>query len=118
MAEYVPWGGINPPGLVTQDVFTGPEVSEESLEATDKIEPFVPEEIWSGFTYTKDENKFMSSTGSDIEKYIDEMRDKFITGYETLDDEAWEKYLETIESMGLEEYMNVQNSAYERYNSQ
>ena len=118
MSEYVPWVGVNPPGLVTQEVFSGSEVTEESLEATDKIEPFVPDEIWSDFTYTKDENKFMSSTGSDIEKYIDEMRDKFISGDETLDDEAWENYLETIESMGLEEYMDVQNNAYERYNSQ
>lgn len=118
MAEYVPWLGIGPPGIVTEDVFDGSETTNESLEAAEKIEPFVPEDIWSDFTYTKDENKFMNSTGSDIDKYVKEMRDKFISGDETLDDDAWDKYISTIQSMGLEEYMDVQEDAFERYQEQ
>ncbi|WP_217586512.1 extracellular solute-binding protein [Lentibacillus saliphilus] len=117
MSEYVPWVGVNPPGLVTSDYFSGSEASEASVEAAEKIKPYVPNEIWSKFTYTKDENKFMNSTGTDIEKYVGEMRDKFISGSESLDDAGWENYVKTIENMGLEEYMNVQTEAYERYSN-
>src|SRR5699024_5637056 len=115
MGEYVPWVGINPPGLVKEDYFSGSEATEASIESADKIEPFVPEEIWSKFTYTKDETSFMNSTGNDIEKYVEEMRDKFISGDESLDDSNWDSYIEAIENMGLEEYMSTQQSAYERY---
>jgi len=115
IAEYVPWPGVNPPGLVTKDYFSGSEASDASIEAADKIEPYVPDEIWSKFTYTNDENKYMSSAGSDIEKYVEEMRDKFIAGDEPLDDANWEKYKKSLEDMGLEEYMDVQKEAFERY---
>lgn len=118
IAEHVPWLGVGPPGLVTADVFDGSETSDESLESADKIRPYIPEEIWGGFTYTNEENKFMNATGSDIEKYVEEMRDKFISGDEKLSDDNWNKYLDSIEDMGLEEYMDIQEEAYERYQSQ
>src|SRR5699024_7534126 len=115
IAEYVPWPGVNPPGLVTVDYFSGSEASEASVEAANKIEPYVPDEIWSKFTYTKEENKYMSAAGGDIEKYVNEMRDKFIAGDEPLDDDNWEHYVETIKGMGLDEYMEIQTEAYDRY---
>ena len=116
MSKYVPWVGVNPPGLLKEDYFSGSEASETSLEAAEKLEPYIPDNIMSGVTYTKDENTFMNSTGTDIQKYVNEMRDKFISGEESLDDSNWENYVETIESMGLDEYLSIQKGAYERYN--
>lgn len=43
------------------------------------------------------------------------MQDKFIEGQEPLNDKSWDKYIQTIEKMGLEEYMKVNQDAYERY---
>ena len=59
----------------------------------------------------------MNATGTDIEKYVNEMRDKFISGDESLDDTNWERYLKNLKDMGLEEYMDVQTEAYKRYSS-
>src|SRR5699024_2803333 len=92
MSKYVPWVGVNPPGLLKEDYFSGSEASETSLEAAEKLEPYIPDNIMSGVTYTKDENTFMNSTGTDIQKYVNEMRDKFISGEESLDDSNWENY--------------------------
>ncbi len=40
---------------------------------------------------------------------------KFIFGTESLDD--FDKYVETVENMGLDRALEIQNAALERYNS-
>lgn len=113
ISKYLPWVGVNPPGVVKQKFFIGSEASEESLKAAEDIKPYVPEDLWAEFTYTEDENKLLSSKGADIEKYVKEMRDKFISGATPLSE--WDNYVKTIEDMGLEEYMTIQEDAYKRY---
>ncbi len=41
------------------------------------------------------------------------MQDKFITGNEPFS--KWDEYVKKIETMGLEDYLEIQESAYERY---
>src|SRR5699024_12166991 len=87
----------------------------QSMEAAEKIEPYTTDEVWARFTYTEEENKVLESTGQDVNKYVEEMRDKFITGDMDLD-EDWDEYVETIEKMGgLDEVVDVYQDAYERY---
>jgi putative aldouronate transport system substrate-binding protein len=115
ISKYIPWVGVNPPGIVKQQFFKGSESAPQALDAAEKIKPYIPEEIWPEFTYKKDENDLLTSAGTDIEKYVKEMRDLFISGELPLSE--WDSYVEQIKNMGLEEYMNVQKSAYERYNN-
>lgn len=115
LAKYLIAPGGGHPGIIKQDYFNGSEASPGDLEATEKLEAYIPEEIWPSFTYTLEENKKMKSY-TDIEKYVTEMRDKFITGNAPFSE--WDKYVQTIEGMGLEEYMKIQQAAFERYNSQ
>lgn len=115
VSEYLPWVGTNPSGLVKEKYYTGVETTDASLESADKIEPYLPDNIWPSLTYTKEETNVLASKGMDIEKYASEMRDKFIAGMEDLDDSTWEEYIDTLEDMGLKEYMEVQQTAYERY---
>lgn len=111
VSKKLSWVG-NEIGIIKEEYFHGSEASDASLEAADKIEPYVPE-IWPAFNYTNEENQVLSSTGSDINKYVDEMREKFIAGEE--DFSEWDNYIETIEGMGLDEYMEIQQDAYDRY---
>lgn len=112
LAKYLTWlGGVM--GIIKEEYFQGSESAPKSLEAAEKLEPYVPEEIWPAFTYTEDENKVLSSSGADIEKYVTEMRDKFISG--DADFSEWDNYVKTLEGMGLEEYMEIKQAAYERY---
>jgi len=41
------------------------------------------------------------------------MQDKFISGDESLDD--WDEYVKTLEDMNLDEYIDIMQGAYERY---
>lgn len=115
LVNYLPWIGQTQ-GILKADYFNGSEAAPMSLEAAEKIRPYVPE-IWGGFTHTIEENDLLASTGADIEKYIDESRDRFVSGDLSLDND-WDNYVQTLEDMGLEEYMNVKTAAYERYASE
>lgn len=115
LADYVTWLGGGYPGIVKEDFFKGSESLPSSLEATEKFEADIPDELWPLFTFTTEESNRLAALSADIEKYVEEMKDKFITGDESLDD--WDKYVETLEKMGLDDYMEIQNKAYERYKS-
>lgn len=112
LAKELTWIGAEI-GLIKEDYFNGSEVAPTSLEAADKIAPQVPEEIWPAFTYTEEENNTLNSIGQDIDKYVEEMRDKFIAG--DVDFSEWDDYVEQIDKMGLDEYMEIKQTAYERY---
>ncbi|HLQ72488.1 MAG TPA: ABC transporter substrate-binding protein, partial [Bacillota bacterium] len=116
LQKRLAWVGLWPAGVMRQDYFMGSETSEASLEATEKLEPYLSEESWPSFAYTEEENNVLSTTGSDIEKYVEEMRDKFIVGEVPFSE--WDDYVEEIKKMDLESYMDVQRAAYERYSEQ
>lgn len=112
LAKYLTWLGGNQ-GIIKEEYFLGSESAPASLEAAEKIIPFVPDEIWPGFLYTEDESKYLSSTGTDINKFVEEERDKFISG--DVPFSKWDEYVKTIEDMGLEKYLEIQQDAFDRY---
>lgn len=112
IAKYIGWVG-RPAGILKEEYYDGTASTEESIEAAEKLEPYMGDKIWPGFTYTEDENKYLNAEGADLEKYVEESRDKFINGDEPLED--WDKYVEQVEKMGLDKYMDIQQEAYERY---
>lgn len=112
ISKYLTFGGGGFPALITQDYFTGAEATEKTLDAAEKIKDQLPDP-WATFLYTKEESDKLDRVGKDIEKYVEESTDKFIAG--ELPFSEWDKYVETIEKMGLDEYMQIQQEAYERY---
>lgn len=113
LAKYLVWpGGAYASTIIKEDYFHGLETSEASLESAENLSPYMIDEVWPAFTHTEEENKVLSTTGVDIEKYVQEMRDKFIEGRVSF--EEWDDYVDTIEKMGLEEYMDVKRKALER----
>lgn len=115
LAKYLINPGGNHPVMVTDDYFTGSENAPTDIEATETLAPYLIDEVWPSFTYTADENDDMTILAADIGKYVSEMQAQFITGELELSDAEWDKYIKTIEDMGLEDYMNIQQAAYERY---
>lgn len=109
------YNGVSPVGTNKEEYFIGAETTEESLAAAEGLKPYLPETAWPRFNFTAEENKVLTSTGADIEKYVAEMRDKFIAG--SIPFSEWDEYVKTLGTMGLEEYMNIQEDAYERYDS-
>ena len=52
-----------------------------------------------------------------MDSYVDKMVAKFITGETPLTDESWQSYKNNIEMMGLDELVNVRQTAYDRWKS-
>ncbi|GIO58130.1 ABC transporter substrate-binding protein [Paenibacillus sp. SSG-1] len=111
--KYVTWAGGYYPAMLTAKTFKGGESSPANLEAAKKIEPYYPEEVWPPFTYTQDEVARFTSLETDISAYVEEMTTKFVTGDAPFSE--WDNYVATLKKMGLDEYMDIYNQAYERY---
>ncbi|MDQ1913578.1 extracellular solute-binding protein [Paenibacillus sp. GD4] len=113
LVKYVTWPGGGYPGIVREKYFKGAESMPESLEAAKKVAADLPKEVWPAFSYTDKETDRMQALNTDIVTYIDEMTTKFITGAAPLSD--WNKYVDTIKKMGLDDYMKIYQAAYDRY---
>lgn len=64
-------------------------------------------------TIPDDMSARFASLGNDINTYCNEMRIKFITGEESLDN--FDAYLETLRNMGIEEYIAIEQAAYDEF---
>jgi len=110
ISKYLTWRTGSYPSMVVEKYFKTP------TEPADKVEDDKPEEIWPPFTHTEDELEIISSIGGDIEDYVEETRALLITGEMSFD--KWDEFVDTIENMGLDEYMDAYNAAFERYQEQ
>ena len=63
--------------------------------------------------FTEEEQETYTNTMVDIDAYVDQMKAKFITGVEPI--ENFDKYVETLKTMGLEKVLGVVQAAYDRY---
>ena len=62
---------------------------------------------------TKEEQDKIAANATDLKTYVEQMEAKFITGVESFDN--WDKYLKTLDSMNLEEYVKIHQDAYDRW---
>ncbi|ACA38860.1 ABC transporter substrate-binding protein [Lysinibacillus sphaericus CBAM5] len=114
ISDYLTWPGGYYPGIVTQKYFQGAEAKENSLNNAKQVMPYAlkDDEIIPGLNYTVEENDRVSAVLTDIQTYVNEMTASFITGKESFD--KWNDYKKTIEKMGLQDYMEVAQGAYDR----
>ncbi|GAA3401618.1 extracellular solute-binding protein [Paenibacillus hodogayensis] len=112
-SKFVSWAGGYYPGLLTSKTFKGGEASAPSMAGAKLAEPYWPKEVWPSFTYTQDELLRFNPLSTDINKYVDEMTTKFIVGDVPFTE--WDKYVSTLNKMGLDEYLKIYTAAYERY---
>src|SRR5699024_8990672 len=91
VARYLTWPGGGYPAYNKEKYYKGSEGTEATHKAVEKIKPDLIEEVWPAFSYTEEENRIMQTTGADIEKYVDESTDKFISGDMSFD--QWDEYV-------------------------
>ena len=65
--------------------------------------------------FTTDEQDVITTRYTDIHKHVTEMRDKFITGIVDIET-GWDEYCKAIETMGIDEVLEVYQAAYDRWN--
>jgi len=66
---------------------------------------------------TAEEQEVVSGIEVDLDTFIRNSEAQFITGQTELTDESWNEYVSTIENMGVEEYVEVYQAAYDRWES-
>ena len=64
-------------------------------------------------SYTEEEQEISDRIESDINTYIKEQEQKWILGEEDVD-ATWDKYIETLKSMGLDDYIKIKTDSYKR----
>lgn len=64
---------------------------------------------------TEEEQKRLDVLMTDIDKYTETMAAKFYTGEASLDE--YDKFVETLKSMGIDEVTAIYQAAYDRWNS-
>src|SRR5699024_3341458 len=116
------WRGTITPdyGLLTPVLSGDIEGTEETefdqfidSETEEKYAPY--SEVPFPLVYlTKDEQKEVNDIQVDVESYVEQMEAKFITGVEPF--ENWDKYIETIENMNIDRYVEIHQDAYDRWN--
>ncbi|WP_062104523.1 extracellular solute-binding protein [Bacillus niameyensis] len=111
-AKYLTFPGGGFPSMTTLDYFQGAESKPDEMATAELLAPNLVEEPWLSIRHTNEETNQLQGVGTDIEKYVVEMRDKFIVGTEPLLN--FDDYVKTLERMGLEEYMNLKIKAIER----
>lgn len=62
---------------------------------------------------TKEQQDQVSAVATDLQTYVEQMEAKFITGVEPL--ENWDKFVSTINSMGVDDYVKVYQEAYDTW---
>lgn len=71
------------------------------------------------FTYTEEEQAVIDQYKTEFDSYINEMKSKFIMGVEDIsDDAAWDNYITTLNTLGLEQLRGAYQAAYERFNAE
>ncbi|WP_010276216.1 extracellular solute-binding protein [Paenibacillus senegalensis] len=115
LVKYLVWPGGGMPGIISQSYFFGGESLPSSIAAADKVKQYMNEEAWPAFSYKEEEVDRMNALSSDINTYIREQQAKFISGAASFAE--WDSYVQTIQRMGLEDYMQIYQAAYDRYRS-
>ncbi|EPY11622.1 extracellular solute-binding protein [Paenibacillus alvei] len=115
ISQYLTWPGGYYPGIVKQKFFKGAEGYPSSVKNAQDAEPFSVkmEDVWPSFNFTPEEQEELTTIQTDIQTYIDEMRDKFASGAAGFD--QWDAYVKQLEQMNMKRYLEIYEAAYERY---
>ena len=87
---------------------------QEALKTWTKYIDETLESMLPQLTPTAEESSEYANIMSEVEKYRDEMRVKFITGIVPMSD--FDSYVQRINQLGIEKALKIKNDALERYN--
>lgn len=89
-------------------IFEGTKVETACQAAYNNMRDPFPEMLG-----TAEESEVFTSIWPDLSTYLNEMFTAFVIGTESLDN--FDKYVETANSMGMQEVIAVKKAQYERY---
>ncbi|MDP4153465.1 MAG: extracellular solute-binding protein [Bacillota bacterium] len=116
ISKTTPYCGGSNPVIQLSAYFKGGEMDPVPKKAAYDMLKYVPKERWDYFTYTDEEADRQASLEADMfAGYYDIIIPQFISGEKPLNDQAWAEYCQKFKELGLDEYMKIYNSGYDRY---
>lgn len=115
-SQYAPGVGTNVPMVLSQEIFgkeDNPTIHEINKNLANELLPHA-EMPYPLVYFTEDEQDRINTLKPDIETYFEQMEAKFITGAESIET-GWDKYIETLEGLGIDEYIEIHQDAYDRW---
>ncbi|HML48445.1 MAG TPA: extracellular solute-binding protein [Clostridia bacterium] len=109
MANYTPAANGQFPYCVFE-IFD--ELTPAYQQALEQIKQDQPEEVWAPFMFLSDEQMILDEVLGEVSAYHNEMRSKFISGDESLDN--WDAYVAQMQRLGVDQYVEILNTAYAR----
>jgi putative aldouronate transport system substrate-binding protein len=104
------------PGALSEKAFAAPEIWDKNRDMYGSYAE-VPEGIFTtlpaSLSMSVEESAKYTSAFNDINTYVAENIAAFITGQKSFDE--WDSYVSQIKSMGLQDCIDIQTAAYERY---
>lgn len=113
VSKYVPYAGGALPTIIYEDFFKGGETQPIPKAASQNMAPFLPKDLWAPFSFTADEADQMVALETDIASLVKQRTAEFVQGMVSLDE--FDKYVEQLYKMGLEDYKAIYDEAYKRY---
>ena len=83
------------------------------LEITKALEPYAVEN-YPQVMYTNEEQSRLTTLSTDIQSFVETKQAEWITT-DGCDDEEWDAYIDQLEQMGLEEFVQIHQDALDRY---
>lgn len=119
LRQKVAPGGGAPAAVLAEDFGTIVDMEPRAVERLEQIRdvyyPYLINENYPQVNFTPDESEIINSIQPDITEYTNEMRAKWLMN--GIGTGEWEKYLKTLESIGINELMDAYQAALGRYNN-
>lgn len=71
-------------------------------------------DVYPTLSYSNEETEKMVSLKNDVTSYLTQMRAEFITGQTDID-KGWEDYVTTVNEMGMDQLLEIEQAAYDRF---
>ncbi|NBD24568.1 extracellular solute-binding protein [Paenibacillus glycinis] len=113
VSKYVPYAGGSLPTLILENYFKGGETEPSAKAAAEHLRPFLPAELWAPFSFTAEEAADKQTLESDIYGLVKQRTAEFVQGKASLGD--FDKYVDQLKKMGLDDLQRIYQTAYERY---
>lgn len=90
---------------------------ERQKAYVENVHPYATKDEFpaSALKFTDDEQYVLDNKFGEIKSYYEEMYSKFVTGVADIETE-WDEYCSTIETMGIQEVVDIYQDAFDRFN--
>lgn len=108
ISKFTIWPGGGAPQWINLDNSIA-VASETTVAAQQALEPHIPENIYPAPIFDQATNDRLLILDGDIKKYYEESTAKFVKG--DLGFDNWDTYVETLEKMGVNEWVEIYQKA-------